>query len=65
MHKGYYKSLAYHFMSERKFCAICDKDVEIVKVIRHGNYEGQILSCDHIGGRINTSLISTSPLEKT
>ena len=52
-------------MSERKFCAICDKDVEIVKVIRHGNYEGQILSCDHIGGRINTSLISTSPLEKT
>jgi hypothetical protein len=46
-------------MGEKKFCAICDKDVEIVKVIRHGNYEEQILSCDHIAGRINTSPISS------
>ena len=30
-----------------KFCVICDKDVEIVKALRHGNYEEQILSCDH------------------
>ena len=52
-------------MGERKFCAVCDKYVEIVKVIRHGNYEGQILSCDHIAGQINTSRISTSPLDKS
>ena len=51
-------------MFERKFCGICNKDVEIVKVIRHGNYEEQILSCDHIAGRINASPVRTSPLEK-
>jgi hypothetical protein len=49
-------------MGEKKFCAICDKDVEIVKVIRHGNYEEQILSCDHIGGRITVSLLPESAL---
>jgi hypothetical protein len=42
-------------MGERKFCVMCGKDVEIIKVITHGNYEGQILSCDHIGGRLNLS----------
>ena len=40
-------------MGERKFCVMCGKDVGIVKVITHGNYEEQILSCDHIGGRLN------------
>ena len=42
-------------MGGKKFCVICGKDVEIVKVITHGNYEEQILSCDHIGGRLNLS----------
>jgi len=42
-------------MGEKKFCVMCIKEVEIVKVIRHGNYEEQILSCDHIGGRLNLS----------
>lgn len=49
-------------MGERKFCTICNKDVEIVKVIRNGNYEEQILSCDHIGGRINLSHLPESAL---
>ena len=47
-------------MGERKICAICNKDVGIVRVIRHGNYEEQILSCDHIGGRINVSPLPES-----
>ena len=42
-------------MGERKFCVMCGKDVEIRKIITHGNYEVQILSCDHIGGRLNLS----------
>jgi hypothetical protein len=42
-------------MGGKKFCVICGKDVEIVKVITHGNYEEQILSCDHIRGRLNLS----------
>ena len=42
-------------MGEKKFCVICDKDVEIVKVITHGNYDEQILSCDHIGRKLNLS----------
>ena len=42
-------------MSEKTFCVICDKDVEIVKVIPHGNYDEQILSCDHIGRKLNLS----------
>ena len=42
-------------MGEKKFCIICDKDVEIVKVITHGNYNEQILSCDHIGRKLNLS----------
>jgi hypothetical protein len=33
-------------MGEKTFCVICDKDVEIVKVITHGHYDEQILSCD-------------------
>jgi hypothetical protein len=47
-------------MGGKKFCVICNKDVEIVKVIIHGNYEEQILSCDHIGGRLKVSLPSGS-----
>lgn len=43
-------------MGERKFCVMCGKDVGIVKVITHGNYEEQILSCDHIGGRLRIPL---------
>ena len=43
-------------MGEKKFCVICDKDVEIVKVIPHGNYDEQILSCDHIRGRLRIPL---------
>ena len=39
-------------MGENKFCVFCNKDVEIRKIITHGNYEEQILSCDHIGGRL-------------
>ena len=39
-------------MGGKKFCVICGKDVEIIS---HGNYEEQILSCDHIGGRLNLS----------
>lgn len=35
-----------------KNCVICDKDVEIVKVITHGHYDEQVLNCDHIGGRL-------------
>jgi hypothetical protein len=42
-------------MGEKKFCVICDNDVEIVKVIPHANYDEQILSCDHIGRRLNLS----------
>ena len=29
---------------EKKFCVFCNKDVEIIKVITHGNYEERILS---------------------
>jgi hypothetical protein len=42
-------------MGEKKFCIICDKDVGIVKVIQHGHYDEQILSCDHIGRKLNLS----------
>jgi hypothetical protein len=42
-------------MAEKTFCVICDKDVEIVKVITHGNYDELILSCDHIGRKLNLS----------
>jgi hypothetical protein len=42
-------------MGEKRFCVICDKDVEIVKVITRGNYDVQILSCDHIGRKLNLS----------
>ena len=43
-------------MGEKTFCVICDKDVEIRKIITHGNYEEQILSCDHIRGRLRIPL---------
>jgi hypothetical protein len=43
-------------MAEKKFCVLCGKDVEIRKIITHGNCEEQILSCDHIGGRLIISL---------
>jgi hypothetical protein len=39
-------------MGETKFCTLCNKDVEIRKIVTHGNYEEQILTCDHIGGRL-------------
>ena len=42
-------------MREKTFCVICDKDVEIRKIITHGNYDEQILSCDHIGRKLNLS----------
>ncbi len=42
-------------MAEKTFCVICDEDVEIVKAIPHGHYDEQILSCDHIGGKLNLS----------
>ena len=42
-------------MTEKTFCVICDKDVEIVKVITHGHYDEQTLSCDHIGRKLNLS----------
>jgi hypothetical protein len=42
-------------MGEKTFCVICDKDVEIRRVIRHGHYDEQILSCDHIGRKLNLS----------
>ena len=43
-------------MGEIKFCVFCNKDVEIRKIITHGNCEEQILSCDHIGGRLRIPL---------
>ena len=42
-------------MVEKAFCVICDKDIEIVKVIPHGHYDEQILSCDHVRRKINLS----------
>ena len=43
-------------MGEKKFCVLCGKDVEIRKIITHGNCEEQILSCDHIRGRLRIPL---------
>ena len=43
-------------MGEKKFCVLCNKHVEIRKIITHRNCEEQILSCDHIGGRLRISL---------
>jgi hypothetical protein len=42
-------------MGEKTFCVICDKDVEIVKVVRHGHYDEQMPSCDHIGRKLKLS----------
>ena len=42
-------------MDEKTFCVICEKDVEIRKISPHGNYDEQILSCDHIGRKLNLS----------
>ena len=43
-------------MGEKRFCVICDKGVEINKVIPHEDYDEQILSCGHFGRRINVSM---------
>ena len=43
-------------MGEKRFCVICDKDVEIDNVIPHEDYDEQILSCGHFGRRINRSM---------
>ena len=43
-------------MAEKRFCVICDKDVEIDKVIPHEDYDEQILSCGHFARRINVSI---------
>ena len=48
-------TIALILMGEKTFCVICDKDVEIRKIITHGNYDEQILSCDHIGRKLNLS----------
>ena len=40
-------------MAEKTFCVICDRDAEIVKVIPHGDYEEQILSCQHFARRLS------------
>jgi hypothetical protein len=42
-------------MSEKVLCVICDKDVVIIKVIPRGHYDEQVLSCDHIGRKLNLS----------
>ena len=42
-------------MAEKTFCVICDRDAEIVKVIPHGDYEEQILSCQHFARRLSLS----------
>ena len=43
-------------MTEKSFCVICDKDVEIVKVVPRGHYDERILSCEHIGRKLNLPL---------
>jgi hypothetical protein len=43
-------------MGEKRFCVICDKDVEIDKVLPHEDYDEQILSCGHFGRRINRTI---------
>ena len=43
-------------MGEKRFCVICDKDVEIDKVIPHEDYDEQMLSCGHFGRPINCSM---------
>jgi hypothetical protein len=42
-------------MPEKIFCIICDRDAGIVKVIAHGVYDEQILSCQHFAIRLNLS----------
>jgi hypothetical protein len=41
-------------MAEKTFCVICDKDVEIVKIVPNGDFDEQILSCQHFA-RLNLS----------
>lgn len=43
-------------MGEKRFCVKCNKDVEIINVIRHEDYEEQILSCGHTGRRVEREL---------
>lgn len=42
-------------MDNKTFCVSCDKDVKIVKVIPHGVYDEEILSCQHFAIRLNLS----------
>jgi hypothetical protein len=40
-------------MAEKTFCVICDEDVEISRIIPHGAYDEQKLSCQHFAKRLN------------
>ena len=40
-------------MAEKTFCVICDKDVEISRIIPHGVYDEQKLGCQHFAIRLN------------
>jgi hypothetical protein len=40
-------------MAEKTFCVICDTDVDIVKIIPHGAYDEQKLSCQHFARKLN------------
>lgn len=51
-------------MDEKKFCVLCGKEVEIRKIITHGNYEEQILSCEHIGGRLKIHVQTDNSLHQ-
>jgi hypothetical protein len=42
-------------MAEKTFCVICDKDVEIVRIIPHGACDEQKLTCQHFARRLNLS----------
>ena len=42
-------------MAEKTFCVICDKDVEIVRIVPHGAFDEQILSCQYFARRLNLS----------
>ena len=40
-------------MAEKSFCVICDEDVEIVRIIPHGAYDEQELTCQHFARKLN------------
>jgi hypothetical protein len=52
-------------MGEKRFCVVCNKDVEIDKVIPHEDYDVQILSCGHTGKRISRSIVEAISNSKT